>query len=267
MPLFSIGYPATEPGLEGQTKTIQLGVNSLNTMKSTFSLQAPVVEVEARQKLVDQTTMTQKSVPVPPKIIPAKPATSKKEVVPWPNNQSKCADYLYGKVPGYVVDKSGVSYLTWKLIRVTHIPATPAKSIPQPNRTVNESVTRQVSTTENVNVLKSKIWPMAEQSSDNWMNIVFSIDFNTKIGRVYNNGSLLFEYMNLSVIPVNSICTLHFGQRTELIGEVILTNQFCYNPAAFGCFSSQNKWVPKKSVAPAQLVDLHPLSIITPTSL
>jgi len=228
MPLFSIGYPATETGLQGQTKTIQLGVNSLNTMKSIISLQVPVVEVETCQK----TIVTQRSVPVPAVIIPGTPAVNIKQKV-----------------------KGGYS---WYYAR-----ATPAKSIPQPNKTVEE----RTNITENVNVLKSKVWTLAEQTSDNWMNIAFSINLNTKIGRVYNNGNLLFEYMNLSAIPLNSICTMHFGQQTALIAEVILTNQFCYNPAAFGCFNSQNNWVPKKSVAPAQLGGLQPLSNKTPTSL
>jgi hypothetical protein len=153
----------------------------------------------------------------------------------------------------------------WGLYKSTRVVVTPAKQIPA--KTIPH-VINLVPEPENISVLNTTHWPIAARPSDKWMNLVFSMNFNTRVMQVYNDGKLLLENLNQSAIPLTSTCTLHFGQQTALTAEVILSSAANLTPNSFGCYNSQKEWVPKKfDGALAVTPGIEPLSNVTPTSL
>ncbi len=268
-PLLSIDYAATEHGLEGKTKTMLLG---MHLMGDNIALRYPLTEPGTRSIMIPEI------IDVPgtkPKVIPA---SSRTKVVPWPAfTYPQIVDYLRtNKLPaGYSVKKTPmqtVNYTSCKAGLPRYRPAhhqvllaaikntgtlskktaIPAKTIQVPTgKMVKKATGKQVSSTEEITVLSDGLVAAGAPVSGSWMNIVLTLDANTKHAIAYCNNKLLWEEIECPDLVhfhsacVNSGCTLKFGPHLANIAEVIIMFGKS-DPNMFGCYNSRNQWVPKK---------------------
>lgn len=266
--LFSVSYPATEGDIVGQMKFIELWTQNFSNKETVLILSVPQIEkVPCKKTITDHVISHQIA-----------PAQYRDKVISTPYIEYEERDvsailsledkiqlfnssmasptiitpYSFKKhVPtrpghAFIAALNDQNGLIFKTEPVTKYRQTIIQEKVSDQKIVELKTPVQKDITVSVNSLKHLVMPMPALPNEDWIHVLFSVDARTKIGKVYGNGKLLLELTNPHFVSLNRNCSLKIPQQPAEIAQLHFCDGRLLEPNEFGCFNSQNVWVPKK---------------------